>query len=55
MDWDGERVTCLMIEPPLEIMFCSGMVRYSKFEVYILVYLLSIVVVDDVVIIVERD
>ena len=51
---DGERVTCLMIEPPLEIMFCSGMVRYSKFEVYILVCLLSIVVVDNFIVVVER-
>ena len=37
---DGERVTCLMIEPPLETMVCSGMVRYNKFDVYMLVSLL---------------
>ena len=44
-----------MIEPPLEIMDCSGMVRYSKLDVYILVYLLSIVVVDNSVVVDERD
>ena len=37
---DGERVTCLMIESPFEMMACSGMVKYKRFDVYILVSLL---------------
>ena len=44
-----------MIEPPFEMMFCSGMVRYKRFEVYILVYLLSVVIVDNSVVVNERN